>query len=196
MQQFYKLIIKDKKYDGNKKIASFFFLINAITFIFLAFGSVSVSNKLILFTSSFILIAYSGYNWAYKKKKELPYIVVYLLMIAIWVGETPHWYFSILLLLLLVFQFRMESGFTISLYPENIFIDGFTKKKYGWSDFNNIVLKDGLLTLDFITNRVLQVEPDWNMSVTTTGIQSGETVEGYHKTEKEFNDFCKQQLNK
>ena len=196
MQQFYKLIIKDKKYEGNKKIASFFFLVNAITFIFLALGSVSTSNKLILFASSFILVAYSVYNWAYKKKKEISYIIVYLLIAIIWVSDTAFWYFSILLLLLLVFQFRMESDFTISLSHQNIIIGGFIKKIYGWSDFDNIVLKDDLLTLDFTTNKILQVEPDWNMSIAAAGIESWEVGESYPETEKEFNDFCKQQLNK
>jgi hypothetical protein len=196
MQQFYKLTIKDKKYKGYKKLASFLFLINAIVFITLALGSSSISNKLILFTSSFILIAYSVYNWSYKKKKERSYIIVYILIAAIWISDTPFWYFSILLLLLLVLQFRMESDFTISLTNQHIIVNGFIKKSYGWPDFNNIVLKDDLLTLDFTNNRILQVEPDWNVSAPNAGIESWGVGEGYPETEKEFNDFCHQQLNK
>lgn len=196
MQQFYKLIIKDKKYEDYKKLASFLFLINAIIFIALALRSTSISNKLILFTSSFILIAYSVYNWSYKKKKERSYIIVYVLIAAIWISDTSFWYFSILLFLLLVLQFRMESDFTISFSDQNIIVDGFIKKSHGWPDFNNIVLKDDLLTLDFTNNRILQVEPDRNMSIAPTGIEAWEVGSDYPETEKEFNDFCRQQLNK
>ena len=196
MRQSYKLIVKDKKYEGYKKLASFLFLINAIVFIALALGSTSISNKLILFTSSFILIAYSVYNWSYKKKKERSYIIVYILIAAIWISDTSFWYFSILLLLLLVLQFRMESDFTISLSDQNIIVNGFIKKSYLWPDFNNIVLKDDLLTLDFTNNRVLQVEPDWNMAIATGEIEAWEVRGDYPETEKEFNDFCQQQLNK
>ncbi len=196
MRQSYKLIVKDKKYEGYKKLASFLFLINAIVFIALALGSTSISNKLILFTSSFILIAYSVYNWSYKKKKERSYIIVYILIAAIWISDTSFWYFSILLLLLLALQFRMESDFTISLSDQNIIVNGFIKKSYLWQDFNNIVLKDDLLTLDFINNRILQVEPDWNVSAANAEVESWEVGEGYPQTEKDFNDFCQQQLIK
>jgi len=194
MPQFYKLTIKDKKYEGYKKLASFFFLINAIVFIALALRAISISSKLILFTSSFILLAYSVYNWSYKKKKERSYIIVYLLIAAIWISDTPFWYFSILLFLLLVLQFRMESDFTIALTEQNIIVNGFIKKSFGWQDFNNIVLKDDLLTLDFTNNRILQVEPDWNVSAPNAEIESWEAGEGYPETEKKFNDFCRQQL--
>ncbi|MEO7924496.1 MAG: hypothetical protein ABIR30_12520 [Chitinophagaceae bacterium] len=194
MQQSYTLIIKDEKYKSYKKLASFLFLINAIVFIILAIRSVSVSNQLILFTAAFILIAYSVYNWSYKKKKERSYFIVYLLIATIWISDSPFWYFSILLLLLLVLQFRMESDFTISLSGQTVTIDGFINKGYSWSDFNNIVLKDDLLTLDFTNNKILQVEPDWNMSIHSGGIEAWEVGEGYPETEQEFNEFCKERL--
>lgn len=186
MQSSYTFIIKDKKYKSYKKLASFLFLINAILFIILALRSVSISGKLILFTSSCILIAYAFYNWQYKKKKERSYMIMYLLTAIVWISDTPFWYFSIFLLLLLLLQSRMESDFAISLSGQHILVNGFIKSSYGWPDFNNIVLKDGLLTLDFKNNRVLQVEPDWNMSA--------EEGEGYPETEKEFNEFCHQHL--
>lgn len=49
----------------------------------------------------------------------------------------------------------------------------FVNKIYQWDNFNNVVLKDNLLTLDFKNNRVLQLE-----------IQDG------NPDEKEFNSFC------
>jgi hypothetical protein len=47
-------------------------------------------------------------------------------------------------------------------------------KSYSWNEFNNIILKDNLLTLDFNNNKVLQLEVD-----------GGSTI-----NEKEFNGFC------
>ena len=51
-------------------------------------------------------------------------------------------------------------------------------KNYSWNQFNNIILKDNLLTLDFKNNLLLQLEPD---TTATTNEQS-------------FNDFCKKYL--
>ncbi len=51
-------------------------------------------------------------------------------------------------------------------------------KNYPWNQFNNIILKDDLLTLDFKNNQILQLAPD---STTTINEQT-------------FNDFCKKYL--
>ena len=50
---------------------------------------------------------------------------------------------------------------------------------YNFFNFNNIVLKDGLLTLDFTNNKIYQKEIESEYS-------SAE--------EKEFNEFCNTQL--
>lgn len=194
MQQSYRLIIRDKKYEGFKKLASFLFLINAIVFIALGVRSLSVSNQVILFTASALLLAYAVYNWYWKQKKERSYLVAYVLVAAVWAVETPYWYFSIPILVLLLLQFRMESDFSIFLSAEEVIVDGFIKKNYAWSGFNNIVLKDALLTLDFRNNKILQVEPDWNSSVADGGIEAWDPDEGYPETEQDFNEFCKKQL--
>ena len=55
------------------------------------------------------------------------------------------------------------------------------KKHIEWSQLNNIILKDGLLTIDFKNNKFIQQFID----DTNTALN-----------EQEFNDFCGQQLNK
>lgn len=50
---------------------------------------------------------------------------------------------------------------------------------YSWTDIDNLILKDGLLTLDFKSNRLLQVEI----------VLIGKPVD-----ENEFNRFCNEQL--
>ena len=44
-------------------------------------------------------------------------------------------------------------------FSENeIVLNDFPVKRYEWNEFNNIVLKDGLLTLDFTNNKIYQKE--------------------------------------
>lgn len=52
---------------------------------------------------------------------------------------------------------------------------------YSWADIDNLILKDGLLTLDFKSNKLLQIEVVEN----TSGVD-----------ENEFNRFCTEHLNK
>ena len=51
-------------------------------------------------------------------------------------------------------------------------------KNYPWSQFNNIILKDDLLTLDFKNNQLLQLAPDSTANI----------------NEQSFNEFCKKYL--
>jgi hypothetical protein len=70
----------------------------------------------------------------------------------------------------------LEIGFTDAF----IMMNHVPKKKYKWSDFNNIVLKDGYLTLDFRNNKLIQQE-----------VLEDEDDDG---DEDEFNEFCQKML--
>jgi hypothetical protein len=195
MQTAYQFIIKDRRYEGYKKLASFLFLINAVVFIFLAINKTSVSGRLLLFTAAFLLTGYSLYNWFYKEKKDRSYVFLYLLIAVIWITDTPFWYFGVIFILLLVLQLKLERPSSISISAEGINIYNFTSNSYPWSAFNNIILKDGLLSLDFTSNKVIQTEPDWHESW-IRGQQPAFDDEDYPAIEKEFNDFCRVQLTK
>ena len=47
-----------------------------------------------------------------------------------------------------------------------------------WNELNNVILKDGLLTIDFKNNKIIQQLIKHSNQI----------------NEKEFNDFCKEQL--
>jgi len=196
MTQSFTFIIKDNNYESYKKLASFLFLINALFFLALAINTTSVSSRVILFTTTFILLAYAIYNWKYKKKNDKSYIIVYFLVATIWISDTSMWYFSLLIILMLFLHNRLEADFKITVGAKNIIITGFLNHEYSWSALNNIILKDGLLTIDFKNNKVMQVEPDWYESISATGLDISETGKGYPETEKEFNDFCRVYLLK
>ena len=54
------------------------------------------------------------------------------------------------------------------------------RKSHGWSELNNLILKDGLLTIDFVSNRVIQLVIDGSK----TPID-----------EKAFNEYCRRRLS-
>jgi len=53
------------------------------------------------------------------------------------------------------------------------------QKIYLWEEMNNVIIKDGIITVDFKSNKLLQKE-----------IQSGSTAQD----QKDFNEFCANQL--
>jgi hypothetical protein len=67
----------------------------------------------------------------------------------------------------------------IAFDETEVVFNTFPRKHYQWNELSNVVLKDGLLTLDFKNNKLLQKEID---SQTTPQL------------EKEFNEFCKSMI--
>ena len=72
-----------------------------------------------------------------------------------------------------------EIGFS----ADHIRFNGWPEKKYGWSDFSNIMLKDDILTMDFRNNKLFQKETD----------DSADPE--YDGSEDEFNQFCMKNLS-
>jgi hypothetical protein len=67
----------------------------------------------------------------------------------------------------------------VHFFTDKILYPSFPVKTIQWENLNNCLLKDGLLTIDFKTNKLIQQPLDYNKTSVN---------------EKEFNDFCRQQL--
>ncbi len=74
-------------------------------------------------------------------------------------------------------KFPDEIGFS----EETVVINSFPKKKFNWTDIQNVILKDNLLTVDFKNNKLIQKELNEEVSPLI---------------EQEFNEFCRKQLHK
>ncbi|MEY3687901.1 MAG: hypothetical protein RIR84_742, partial [Bacteroidota bacterium] len=73
---------------------------------------------------------------------------------------------------------NVEIGFS----DQQIVRKGITTKTYAWSELNNVMIKDDLLTMDFKNNTLLQAYTD------------DEDDEEYDVEDEEFNEYCKRQL--
>ena len=84
-------------------------------------------------------------------------------------------FFIIAALLERQIKFPQEIGFN----NDGITFNTFPFKNYSWEQLKNAMLKDNLLTLDFTNNKILQKETESDVS---------------SEIEKEFNEFCRQQI--
>ena len=73
-------------------------------------------------------------------------------------------------------KYPLEFGF----YSEGVVINSIFKKKFPWTSFQSVLLKDGLLTLDFKNNRLIQKE-----------VLDDDEPDA---PEDEFNDYCRSKL--
>ncbi len=68
---------------------------------------------------------------------------------------------------------------TVNFDTNGIGYPSFPKKNIRWDELSNVILKDGLLTIDFKNNHLLQSEIETGLNVID---------------ETAFNQFCLQQL--
>lgn len=104
-----------------------------------------------------------------------------LMFCAIDWSRTEWWWIFFIILLFIGLDYLALRKQVVKISTKNIFLPSLFTKTVEWHELSNVILKDGLLTVDFKNNKLFQQpisDSDWDVD------------------EKRFNDFCKRQLNK
>ena len=178
MQQF-EIVLKNYKIKSYRFIALLIALSNMAVFIFLLFSDVHFFEAA---ASVFLVALYGLYRFYLVKKNKIGFYldeVSFFILAGCWVGLQNYLLaFSCILLGILYhlslqkLQFVFNSDFVKKM--------NFPHSEYSWDNFNNVLLKDNILTLDFSNNKLIQAEIENEKSI----------------IEKEFNEFAEQQLFK
>ena len=86
-----------------------------------------------------------------------------------------------MLLLFILLDFIAHKKLVVHVTDKTIVVPYMFQKDVSWDEVNNVILKDGLLTIDFKNNRLFQ----------HIILNSDKDI-----NEKEFNEFCREQLDK
>ncbi len=115
-----------------------------------------------------------------RKKKDIRFHYWLLAAAAGW-AFMPYAQWILVIFLLFAFgESQARKPLEIGFAAEAVFVTSFLKRRIAWRELQSVILKDGLLTLDFKNNRLLQRE------VPEDGARG--------VSEDEFNVFCRQQL--
>ncbi len=181
MQQF-ELILKNEKTRSYRLIRFFILLANAAGMIWLITNAAENRDKLwpslalvaIGLFMIFTFVDVINKKYSYETMPRMAY-----LWCAIAWSRSPMWWFSVVLLLFFILDILAHRKLIIKVGSFGVSYPSLTGKKISWAELNNLLLKDGMLTIDFRNNRLFQhlianAETDIN--------------------ERDFNEFCKQQL--
>lgn len=114
------------------------------------------------------------------KKRKVYYSRALLIAALVWMKMPYFQWLVFVFIILALLEYQAKYAIEIGFSDNEIVFNSLFKKRYHWKQFSNIVLKDGLLTLDFINNRILQRE-----------IEDDDDSEA---DEDEFNEYCRSQL--
>lgn len=114
------------------------------------------------------------------KKGKVYYSRALLVAALVWMKMPYLPWLAFVFIILALLEYQAKHSVEIGFSDSHILINSLIKKRFQWYQFNNIILRDGLLTMDFTNNKVLQ--------------QEVEDDEDDDADEDEFNEYCRKQL--
>jgi len=177
----YVVIIKQK---GRRRI-EILGIISSLIFILILlqriyeYPSARIINLLVCVSVSGMLV-YNILQFRKGKKISLRplHIVAFLALLLI---PPINWFLLFFIVMALLEKMALtpeEIGFS----DEEIVFSGMMKKTIRWNELNNVILKDGIISIDFNNNKLIQKETD-------DGDDEDEDA-----SEEEFNLYCAERL--
>jgi hypothetical protein len=177
----FEIILRNDKVKQYNSMALFIVLLNVAIFILTVFYSADQFIRSVAIAGAVL----SGFSlaagwWMAKKGKvsgSLKYLPLVIITI-VWAMIGNWW--AVVLCALLTFLFATsQRQLQLGVDKNEVSYPSFPQRTIRWSELNNIILKDGLLTIDFKNDKILQSE----IIELSAGLN-----------EKEFNEFCREQL--
>jgi hypothetical protein len=182
MVQQYVVSLKNQKYRIVNLIGIVLSLISVLFFLNLFITRPNHSSIALPIGAAFI-IGVLAYNiWQSSKGNKVYYSRALLIAALVWMKMPFMQWLFFLFIVLALLEYQLKYSLEIGFSDNGVVINSLLKKRYAWNQFNNIVLKDGWITLDFVNNKVMQQE-----------VVDDEEDEA---DEDEFNLYCQQQLKK
>jgi hypothetical protein len=182
MRYPYVVILKKNSERATDALSILLCLFSAITFAYRSLQTGKL-NYIALLLSGLLLIGITVNLILRRKGKPGIRYRYWLLLAAVgWIATTPTPWVGAFFFLLAFLEYQTKRPLEIGFDYDRIVMNSLIKRRFDWSMFNNVVLKDGLLTLDFKDNRLIQRE-----------IADDEDEDD--ADEEEFNAWCRVQLN-
>ena len=163
MEQF-DIILKNDKIKSYNNIAWIFLILNFAVFIFLLFFDIYRYPALAFIGA---LVIYLLMRWYLFKSNKTKYFLdefVFFIPAAGWLGM--HNYLIAIGCLLMGFLYKLSlQRIKFVFTRDKVAKMNFPKKELEWNEFNNVILKDHILTLDFKNNKLIQAEIEKSLEI-------------------------------
>jgi hypothetical protein len=151
--------------------------------IFFLIARTTYGNPYFFYPIAALIFAGMVYNAAASRRGTKPLAYRFLLMLAAfgWLMMPVAPWIGLIFGILAFLEHQSKRPLEIGFDRDRVVINTLLQQRLDWSVFNNVILKDGLLTLDFKNNRLFQKEV-------------AEEEEEDDVDEEEFNAYCRDQL--
>lgn len=184
MRYQYVVILKKKSERASDALSILLCLFSPVSFILFAFRQAKPLLGILAIVVALIMLIGIPLNLliARKRGRSVRFRNWLILAAIIWIGTTPTPWVGAFFFLLAFLEYQTKRPLEIGFDNDRIVMNTLIKRRFDWSMFNNVILKDGLLTLDFKDNRLVQRE--------TSDDEDEDDAD-----EEEFNAYCRERLN-
>jgi hypothetical protein len=180
----YIIVLKKKSFELIDNISKLMLLLALAAFIFDSFSTLYSHNTNLTTSVAWLLVSLSATIVAWwifcgwqQGRSIIPYYRFALMFSAWgWIVLPGGKLIAIVYLVACLLEKPIKVSPEVAFDDEEIVMNSFPKQRFQWDAVNNVVLKDGLLTIDLKNNKVIQKEVDAVVSP---------------EVEAEFNSFCK-----
>ena len=177
----FEVTLRNNKTKQYNSMAVFIVLLNIAVFMLTFFYSAEQSVRRAAMSGTVLCAIALTADIVYRRKgKDLGKLhnLPLLLATLTWLFIGNVW--AIVLCAGLMFLFSVsQRQLRVGIDKEAVQYPSFPQRNIRWNELNNVILKDGLLTIDFKNNKILQSEITESSALLS---------------EQELNDFCRQQL--
>jgi len=180
MRYQYLVILKKESERATDLLSFLLCLFSALCFSYVQVRSGRIDYLPLLATA--IIIGGLIFNLVRRRHQQVRYRSLLLLSAVGWIGITTIPWIAAIFFILFFLEHQTKRPLEIGFNPNHIVINSLIRRTYAWTDLSNVVLKDGLLTLDFKNNKLLQKEV-------------ADDEDDDDADEEEFNMYCRQCLS-
>lgn len=184
MRYQYVVILKKTSERATDVLSILLCLFSAMSFVL---SALHTHNRWLSLTLALILLGGVLFNLlttrrSHKNSPGVRYRYWLLLAGIGWIAITTTPWVGAFFFLLAFLEYQTKRPLEIGFNADRIVMNTLIKRRFDWSGLNNVVLKDGLLTLDFKSNRLMQKEV----------VDDDDEDDA---DEDEFNAWCRTQLD-
>lgn len=179
----YLIPLRNEKVILYNRIILLILVIHLALFGYMAYSLTNNTDRIICGIAAFllaVLLLLKKTTYFQKKENELIYIALAEMLITPVCFMTGYAWFAVLTVLISTLYFLSRRPLVVQISKEQVIYPSFPPKKINWSAIDALVLKDGLISINFKNDRLVQ-------QYTETDFSS--------RQEQEINEFCRQQLN-
>jgi hypothetical protein len=177
MAASFTFTVKPEKQASYARIELIVVVLHLFTFIILAVLNYPAGIGMLVLGIGVAAVYLLLYYYRKSNRFRLTLMEVPLYFFGLWWLNSGVYWMAVLVLVFSIFATLSRQKIQVIVTEDAVLYRSFPQRSIQWAELDNVILKDGLLTIDFKNNKIIQ-----------------QLIEDNNISEAAFNSFCNQNI--